>query len=206
MMTSRSEYRLLLRQDNARERLMPIGHRIGLVSDTRYEEFLSEKEQIRAEVERIEKTNISPSDTLAKILEENESTPISTGIKLGELMRRPELSYKKLTPIDKNRPLLPERVVASAEIEVKYSGYIKRQLAEVEKLARLENRKLPADFDYSEITGLRLEAIAKLNKVKPENIGQASRISGVSPADVSVLLIYFENQKYRKTKENEGNL
>ncbi len=201
MMTSRSEYRLLLRQDNARERLMHIGHRIGLVSDERYAEFLAEKEQISAEVERIEKTNIGPSDTLARILEENESTPINTGIKLGELMRRPELSYKKLAPIDKKRPELPERVVISAEIEVKYSGYIRRQLAEVEKLARLENRKLPQDFDYSQITGLRLEAIAKLNRVKPENIGQASRISGVSPADVSVLLIYFEN--HRKTKEND---
>ena len=138
-----------------------------------------------------------------KILEENESTPISSGIKLGELMRRPELSYAKLSPVDKNRPELPERVVISAEIEVKYSGYIRRQLAEVEKLAKLENRKLPSDFDYSKITGLRLEAIAKLNKVKPENIGQASRISGVSPADVSVLLIYFENQKYRKGNQND---
>ena len=203
MMTSRSEYRLLLRQDNARERLMPIGHRIGLVSNERYNEFLSEKELISAEVERIEKTNLGPSETLLKILEENESTPISSGIKLGELMRRPELSYAKLSPVDKNRPELPERVVISAEIEVKYSGYIRRQLAEVEKLAKLENRKLPSDFDYSEITGLRLEAIAKLNKVKPENIGQASRISGVSPADVSVLLIYFENQKYRKGNQND---
>lgn len=203
MMTSRSEYRLLLRQDNARERLMPIGHKIGLISGERYAEFLAERELIRAEVERIEKTNLGPSDTLLKILEENESTPISSGIKLGELMRRPELSYEKLAPVDKNRPELPERVVISAEIEVKYSGYIKRQLAEVEKLARLENRKLPSDFDYSEITGLRLEAIAKLNKVKPENIGQASRISGVSPADVSVLLIYFENQKHRKGNQND---
>ena len=203
MMTSRSEYRLLLRQDNARDRLMAMGHRIGLVSTERFEAFLAEKEQVRAEVERIEKTNIGPSDTLAKILEENESTPINTGIKLGELMRRPELSYEKLAPIDKNRPELPERVIISAEIEVKYSGYIRRQLAEVEKLAKLENRKLPADFDYSEITGLRLEATSKLNKVKPENIGQASRISGVSPADVSVLLIYFENQKYRKAENND---
>lgn len=202
MMTSRSEYRLLLRQDNAAERLMPLGHRVGLISNECYSEFLHEQEQIKKETARVEKANIGPSETLAKILEENDSTPVNTGIKLGELLRRPELSYEKLAPVDLERPNLPERVRLSVEIEVKYSGYIKRQLIDVEKMAKLELRKLPADFDYSQITALRLEAITKLNAVKPENIGQASRISGVSPADISVLLIYFENKKRKRENTN----
>ncbi|MBQ4137760.1 MAG: tRNA uridine-5-carboxymethylaminomethyl(34) synthesis enzyme MnmG [Clostridia bacterium] len=203
MMTSRSEYRLLLRQDNAAERLMPIGHEIGLVSDKDYNEFLFEKELIEKEVNRVEKANIPPSDTLAHILDEHNSTQISTGIKLGELLRRPELDYEILAPIDKDRPKLSRRVRLSVEIAVKYSGYIKRQLIEVEKTARLESRKLPTDFDYSAITALRLEAIGKLNKVKPENIGQASRISGVSPADISVLLIYFDNKKHKRNLSDD---
>lgn len=198
MMTSRSEYRLLLRQDNACARLMPYGYKIGLVCEEEYKEFLEDQEKIKAEVNRIEKTNIPPTETLAKILEDNNSTAVTTGIKLGELLRRPELDYKKLAPIDTERPVLSDKIVLSAEIEVKYSGYIKRQLIEVEKTSKLEKRKLPRDFDYQNITGLRLEAIAKLNSVKPENIGQASRISGVSPADISVLLIYFENQNRSK--------
>ncbi len=197
MMTSRSEYRLLLRQDNAPSRLLPLGYAVGLVSKEEYEAFLLEEKAIRDEVKRIEKTNIAPTKELEKILGENNSTLTTTGIKLGELLRRPELDYKKLAPVDKERPSLPERVVLCAEIEVKYAGYIKRQLIEVEKMAKLEKRKLPVDFDYSQITALRLEAISKLNKVKPQNIGQASRISGVSPADISVLLIYFENLKHK---------
>ncbi|MBE6605743.1 MAG: tRNA uridine-5-carboxymethylaminomethyl(34) synthesis enzyme MnmG [Ruminococcaceae bacterium] len=197
MMTSRSEYRLLLRQDNAPSRLLPLGYEVGLVSKEDYEAFLLEEKAIKDEVKRIEKTNIAPSPTLEKILEESNSTLTTTGIKLGELLRRPELDYKKLAPVDKERPDLCERVVLCAEIEVKYAGYIKRQLIEVEKMAKLEKRKLPVDFDYSQITALRLEAISKLNKVKPHNIGQASRISGVSPADISVLLIYFENLKHK---------
>lgn len=204
MMTSRSEYRLLLRQDNAAERLMPYGHKFGLVSDELYDEFLKEQEMINAEVERIEKTNIGPSAALDKILVDNNSTAVSTGIKLGELMRRPELDYKKLAPIDSKRQTLPDRVILSAEILVKYAGYIKRQIADVERLAKLESRKLPKDFDYSQITALRLEAISKLNKIKPENIGMASRISGVSPADISVLLIYFENMKRKRDNKNDN--
>ncbi|MBQ7822415.1 MAG: tRNA uridine-5-carboxymethylaminomethyl(34) synthesis enzyme MnmG [Clostridia bacterium] len=203
MMTSRSEYRLLLRQDNAAERLMPFGHRVGLISDKQYSEFLEEQELIKQEAARIEKTNIGPSAVLAAILEEHGSTAVNTGVKLGELLRRPELSYEALAPIDRERPELSKRVKLSVEIEVKYSGYIKRQLLDVERMAKLENRKLPADFDYSEITALRLEAITKLNSVKPENIGQASRISGVSPADISVLLIYFENKKHKRDNTND---
>ena len=202
MMTSRSEYRLLLRQDNAAERLMPLGHKVGLVPDERYSEFLDEQKLIKNEVNRVERTNIGPSAELASILEAHNSTAVNTGIKLGELLRRPELSYDTLSPIDRERPELPKRVKLSVEIAVKYAGYIKRQLIEVEKNARLENRKLPVDFDYSKITALRLEAITKLNSIKPENIGQASRISGVSPADISVLLIYFENQKHQKENTN----
>ncbi len=203
MMTSRSEYRLLLRQDNAAERLMPYGHKFGLVSDEIYAEFLNEQEQIKAEVDRIEKTNIGPSDLLAKILEENNSTAVTTGIKLGDLLRRPELDYNKLALIDKDRKELSERVILSAEILVKYAGYIKRQIADVERFRRLESRKLPKDFDYSQITALRLEAIAKLNQIRPDNIGMASRISGVSPADISVLLIYFENLRRKKDTQND---
>lgn len=204
MMTSRSEYRLLLRQDNAAARLMEYGHRFGLISDEMFDEFINEQNEIAAEVERIERTNIGPSETLARILEENESTPVTTGIKLGELLRRPELDYQKLAPIDKIRPPLSDRVILSAEILVKYAGYIKRQIADVERFAKLEGRKLPADFDYSKIGALRLEAIAKLNKIKPENLGMASRISGVSPADISVLLIYFENLKRKKELQNDN--
>ncbi len=195
MMTSRSEYRLLLRQDNADKRLTTLGYRVGLISDERYSAFLEKERLLSGEIERIEHTNIAPSNTLDEILAAHESTPVSTGIKLAELLRRPELTYDTLAPIDAERPNLPKAVKLSAEIEVKYSGYIKRQLSEVERLSKLEKRKLPSDFDYSAITALRLEAISKLNSVKPENIGQASRISGVSPADISVLLIYFEMKR-----------
>ncbi len=203
MMTSRSEYRLLLRQDNADERLMPEGYRVGLVSQERYNEFLHEQELIKKEVARIEKTNIAPSKALLEILRSRNSTEINTGIKLGELLRRPELDYDLLSEIDPERPTLPKRVRISVEIAVKYAGYIKRQIADVERMAKLESRRLPADFDYSQITALRLEAITKLNAVKPENLGQASRISGVSPADVTVLLIYFENKKHKRDITND---
>lgn len=201
MMTSRSEYRLLLRQDNAAERLTPLGHRVGLISDEEYELFLKDEELKRTEIARIEKTNIPPSEALAEILASHDSTEITTGIKLGELLRRPELSYDALAPIDKERPKLEDRIKLSVEVEVKYSGYIKRQLADVERMAKLEGRKLPQDFDYKAITALRLEAMTKLNAIKPENIGQASRISGVSPADITVLLIYFENKKHKRSHE-----
>lgn len=192
MMTSRSEYRLILRQDNADRRLTPIGREIGLISEERYEKFLEKQAKIEAEKERMKKTFIPPSEKLSEIFESVSSTPIVTGISLADLVKRPELSYALLAPVDKDRPLLPDYITEAAETDVRYDGYIKRQLLQVEQFKRLEEKKLPTDFDYSKIDGLRLEARQKLNKIKPENIGQASRISGVSPADVSVLLIYFK--------------
>ena len=197
IMTSRSEFRLLLRQDNAAERLTPIGRRVGLISDQRYRDFLHECELVKAEVKRLESTSVPPNNALARLLEENNSTPITTGIRLADLLRRPELTYEKLAAVDTERKELPPRVKVQAETAIKYAGYIKRQLAEVARTEKLEEKKLPSPFDYSEIKGVRLEAIQKLNKFQPSNIGQASRISGISPADISVLLIYF-SQKQRK--------
>ena len=192
MMTSRSEYRLILRQDNADRRLTPTGHEIGLVSEERYQKFLEKQAKIEAEKERMKKTFIPPSPVLSEIFEKAESTPIVTGISLADLVKRPELSYEMLAPVDKDRPELPDYITEAAEVDIRYDGYIKRQLIQVEQFKKLEAKKLPEDFDYSQIAGLRLEARQKLNKVKPQNVGQASRISGVSPADVSVLLIYFK--------------
>ncbi|MBE6536659.1 MAG: tRNA uridine-5-carboxymethylaminomethyl(34) synthesis enzyme MnmG [Ruminococcaceae bacterium] len=189
VMTSRSEYRLILRQDNADLRLTDIGRRVGLVGDGAYAAFLEKREKITREIERIEKTNIPPSDEVNAFLEAHGSSKISTGIKLAELLRRPELDYNALGEIDKDREELSRSVRVSAEISVKYDGYIKRQLAEVERNSKLEAKKLSRDIDYSEIKGLRIEAAEKLNEIKPENLGQASRISGVNPADISVLLI-----------------
>ena len=191
MMTSRSEYRLLLRQDNADERLTPIGHSVGLVDDERYTRFLEKQEMIEREIKRLEKTVIAPSDRNNEILLGLGSAQISTGAKLAELLRRPELSYKSLSEIDIDRPSLPSAVVRTAEIKVKYQGYIKRELSEVERQKKLEDKSIPSDIDYKKITGLRLESAEKLDKIRPMNIGQASRISGVNPADISVLLIYL---------------
>ncbi len=195
IMTSRSEFRLLLRQDNAAERLTPIGRRVGLISDERFAAFEAERELIKREVKRLESTSVPPSAELSHILEENSSTAVSTGIRLADLLRRPELSYEKLSPIDTTRPELPPRVQMQAGTTIKYAGYIKRQLAEVARTAKLEEKRLPTPFDYSTIKGIRLEATQKLNKFQPTNIGQASRISGISPADISVLLIYFSSHK-----------
>lgn len=189
VMTSRSEYRLILRQDNADLRLTDIGRRVGLVTNEKYEKFVKKREAIELEIERIEKTNIPPSTEVNAFLEAHNSSKITTGIKLGELLRRPELTYDELAKIDTERAELPRPVRVSAEITVKYDGYIKRQLAEVERNSRLESKKLPRDIDYSEIKGLRIEAVEKLNEIKPDNLGQASRIAGVNPADISVLLI-----------------
>ena len=189
MMTSRSEYRLILRQDNADLRLTDIGRRVGLIGDERYAAFLEKRKMIDEEIARIEKTNIPPSEEVNALLEANNSTKISTGIKLSELLRRPELSYNLLSAIDKERPKLPDGVKTTAEISVKYDGYIKRQLAEVERSASLEKKLLPKDIDYKSIKGLRIEAAEKLDEIRPANLGQASRISGVNPADISVLLI-----------------
>lgn len=196
-MTSRSEYRLLLRQDNAAERLTPIGRRVGLISDERYAAFERETEQVRAEVKRLESTSIPPNEALQKLLAENNSTAINTGVRLADLLRRPELSYAALASVDVDRPELSPRVQMQAETVIKYAGYIKRQLSEVARTEKLEDKKLPMPFDYSVIKGIRLEATQKLNKLQPASIGQASRISGISPADISVLLIYF-SQKPRK--------
>ena len=193
MMTSRSEYRLLLRQDNADRRLTEIGHMVGLIPDDRYEKYLEKKAMTDAEVARLESTVIAPSETVNAFLLAHGSTPIKTGVKLGELLRRPELTYASLAEIDKTRPAIPRGAARTAEILVKYEGYIKRELAEVERQRRLEDKLLPENIDYRAITGLRLESAEKLSKIRPKSIGQASRISGVNPADISVLLIYLSS-------------
>ncbi len=191
MMTSRSEYRLILRQDNADERLTPIGRKIGLISDTRYEKFLEKQDLKKQELKRIKSKVIAPSQELNDILVSRETSPISTGVKLVDLIKRPQLSYEALKEIDMDRPDLNPNIFEQIEVEVKYEGYIKKQLAQVEQMRRMETKLLPPDIDYSTITGLRLEAQEKLNKVHPSNLGQASRISGVSPADISVLVIWL---------------
>ena len=195
MMTSRAEYRLLLRQDNADLRLTELGHEVGLISDERYEKFLSKKRNIENEIERIKKLTIKPTEQVNKLLEENNSSPIKAGVKLADLLKRTELNYEKLSEIDPERPGLSKAEAQEVEIQVKYEGYIKMQEEQVKKFKKLEDKKLSEDINYDDIKGLRIEARQKLNKVKPLSIGQASRISGVSPADVSVLLIYLEQQK-----------
>ena len=195
MMTSRSEYRLLLRQDNADLRLSEIGRRVGLVSDEQYAAFLERRAAIESEVKRIEKTTVAPSEAVNALLASHSSAPITTGIKLSELLRRPELSYDILGRIDSERPSLPRSVQTTAEILIKYEGYIKREYAEVERKRKLEDKKIPDDIDYKKIYGLRLEAAEKLARIKPSSIGQASRISGVNPADVNVLIIYLSQKR-----------
>ena len=199
MMTSRAEYRLLLRQDNADLRLTEIGHQVGLISEERYQKFLKKKLQIEQEVERLETTTIRPLAQVNELLAKYQSSPLTTGVKLAELLRRTEFNYEILAPIDEERPELPEEVTKEVEIQVKYKGYIKLQEQQVEKFKKLEQKILPQNIDYAQIKGLRLEARQKLNKIKPNSVGQASRISGVSPADISVLLIYLE-QKRQKTE------
>ncbi len=194
MMTSRSEYRLLLRQDNADERLTPIGYRVGLISEERYERLQKKLRMIDEEIKRAENTNLSPK-VVNPMLEKYGLAPAKAGMKLSDLIKRPELDYEKLSEIDVNRPELPDAVIEEAEIKMKYKGYIDRQLAQVKQVEKMEKRLLPADMNYEEITGLRLEARQKLNKVRPKSLGQASRISGVSPADISVLVIWLESMK-----------
>ena len=195
MMTSRAEYRLLLRQDNADLRLTEICHEIGLISDERYAKFLVKKQNIEKEIERLKETIIKPTDEVNNFLEENGSSKITTGVKLSDLLKRTELNYDKTAKIDKNRPELTYQEEKEVEIQVKYEGYIKMEEMQVEKFKNLEDKKIPENTDFSKIDGLRLEARQKLNKVKPVSVGQASRISGVSPADISVLLIYLCNNK-----------
>ncbi len=198
MMTSRAEYRLLLRQDNADLRLTEIGHEIGLISDERYEKFLKKKAQIEAEVQRVKATVIKPSKENNVVLEKHGTTPISTGTKLADLLKRTELTYQSLKEIDLERPELERQIWEEVEIMVKYEGYIEMQKKQVEGFKKMEEKILPEEIDYEEIKGLRLEARQKLNKFRPYSIGQASRISGVSPADISVLLIYLEQYKHHK--------
>ena len=191
MMTSRAEYRLLLRQDNADQRLTAIGHDIGLIDDIRYQHLLQKEVLIYREIERVSHVNIGAGPKTQKLLEACGSTPLKTAATLAELIRRPELNYKMLADIDEDRPELPDEVTDQVEISIKYDGYIKRQLSQVEKFKKLESKTLPEDICYSDIHGLRIEAQQKLDKVKPVSIGQASRISGVTPADISVLLIHL---------------
>lgn len=192
MMTSRSEYRLILRQDNADMRLTPLGHEIGLISDERYAKFLEKKRLCAEETERLENTTVKMSPELNEMLEAHGTAPLNEGIRASELLRRPQISYADLAPFDQGRKPLPEAVVEQVEIGIKYEGYIKKQLAQVEQMHRLEEKKIPEDIDYKSIHGLRLEAAEKLDRIRPMNIGQAGRISGVSPADISVLLIYLQ--------------
>ncbi len=195
MMTSRAEFRLLLRQDNADQRLTPIGHEIGLISDERYEALLEKERQTEAEIERVKALTITPAKETLELLEQYGSTPIKSGVKLADLIKRPELDYEKLAPLDKERPELPAPVREQVNIQIKYEGYISQQLKQVEQFKKLENRLLPEDLDYETIQGLRLEARQKLNAIRPRSMGHASRITGVSPADISVLLIYMEQHK-----------
>ena len=195
MMTSRSEYRLILRQDNADIRLTEYGYRIGLVSEEKYQKLQTKLKLIEKELERVSKVSISPTKELNDLLVSRETSPLATGCRLKELLKRPQLNYQVLEAFDKDRPDLPRAVFEQVEISIKYDGYIKQQLSLVEEMRRLEVKKLSQDIDYTEIVGLRMEAQEKLNKVKPINLGQASRISGVSPADISVLLIYLAKRK-----------
>ena len=198
MMTSRAEYRLLLRQDNADLRLLEIGYKVGLISEDRYQRFLKKKESITNEIERVKSKIIRPTENVNKFLREHQSSEIKTGISLADLVKRTELNYKMLAEIDEERPKLEDQVEKEVGIELKYEGYIKLQAQQVEKFKKLEEKKLPKDINYEDIKGLRIEARQKLNKIKPDSVGQASRISGVSPADISVLLIYLETKRIEK--------
>lgn len=195
MMTSRSEYRLILRQDNAADRLLPVGHRVGLVSDERFQKFLDEKKICEQELERIKSVTIHPSEKLNLLLREKGTSEITAGVRMIELLKRPQVDYTDLAEFDPGRPALKYSLVNKLEIELKYSGYIKIQQEQIEKMRRLEEKRLPVDLDYKMIKGLRLEAQEKLNKFRPLNVGQAGRISGVNPADVSVLLIWLASQE-----------
>ncbi len=195
MMTSRSEYRLILRQDNADQRLTPIGHKIGLISLERYEKLLDKERLTAEEINRVSNLNISPTDKINDFLEKKGTSPLTTGCKMADLIRRPQINYNDLAIFDEDRPNLPWEVCEQVELQIKYEGYIQKQLLQIEQMRKMESKKLPKDLDYSQIYGLRLEAVEKLNKIKPLSIGQASRISGVSPADVSMLAVWLMHEK-----------
>ena len=195
MMTSRAEYRLLLRQDNADLRLMKIGYEIGLINENRYQKVLEKEEMINREINRVNHTNVGTSEKVQQLLDLYGSTRLTSGTTMAELIRRPELSYEKLRDIDEERPELPWDVEEQVNINIKYEGYIRRQMKQVEQFRKLENRKIPEDIDYDQIQSLRIEAKQKLTEIRPASIGQASRISGVSPADISVLLVYLSVAK-----------
>ena len=201
MMTSRAEYRLFLRQDNADLRLSKKGYRVGLISQERYDWILEKERLIEEEIARVEKVNIGANKKVQALLEEYESTPLNTGTSLAELIRRPELNYEVLAPIDEDRPELPDEVAEQVNINIKYDGYIKRQIKQVENFKKLEVKKIPENFDYDDVNSLRIEARQKLKQYQPVNIGQASRISGVSPADISVLLVYMEQMRQKNSKK-----
>ena len=196
MMTSRAEYRLLLRQDNADLRLSKKGYEVGLISEDRYSWVCKKEQLIEEEIKRCHEIRIGASKEVQEFLEEHDSIPLNTGTTLAELIRRPELEYDMLAPIDPERPELSYEVTEQVNILIKYDGYIKRQIKQVEQFKRLEKKRLPQNFDYNEVSSLRIEAVQKLNQLQPLSIGQASRISGVSPADISVLLVYLEQLKY----------
>ena len=198
MMTSRSEYRLILRQDNADHRLTPIGYKLGLISPERYEKLLEKERQTALEIERLSQLNVSPTDELNDFLVEKGTSALGTGCKMTDLIRRPQINYNDLAPFDVDRPELDWEVCEQVELQIKYEGYIQKQLAQIEQMRKMESKKLPPDLDYSLIYGLRLEAVEKLNKIKPLSIGQASRISGVSPADVSMLAVWLMHEKGEK--------
>ncbi len=189
------------RKHNADVRLMPIGYKIGLLPKERYEKMLADEESVKAEIERLEATWISPDEKLNSILENAGSTRVKSGANMAELVKRPELNYEMLADVDKDRPVLSKKIKEQVEIRLKYDGYIKRQLAQVESFKKMENKKLPKDIDYTQINGLRLEARQKLNDIRPISVGQASRITGVSPADIAVLVVYME--QYGRNKKGE---
>ena len=198
MMTSRAEYRLLLRQDNADLRLTEIGHNVGLINEERFDKFQNKKFNIEKEIKRLKELTVKPSEEVNQVLRENNTTELSTGTKMAELLKRTELNYNKLEPIDKDRPNLSYQEKQEVEIQIKYEGYIRMQEAQVEKFKKLESKILQENIDYEQIKGISLEGRQKLNKFKPHSIGQASRISGVSPADISVLLIYLQQRNENK--------
>ena len=194
MMTSRSEYRLVLRQDNADQRLTPIGYKIGLISEERYNRLLEKIEKVENEIKRVSTVNIPPNDDINEFLEKSGTSMLSTGCKLADLIRRPKISYKALAPFDPDRPELSDEIAEQVELQIKYEGYISKQLAQIEQMRKHESKKLPENLDYNSVYGLRLEAVEKLNKIQPSSLGQASRISGVSPADISLLDVWLQHE------------